>query len=167
MIAGPKNGDSPSRGTLCGSETTTPILKGAAEMRWKASHVLVLSLFLSATVEACHRTPFAPAARVNHPPIITSLTIFPSAIGLSDSATAVCVATDQDGDTLVYDWISDGSLRLKNAPRGGYIFSSPRNSQMFYPATLVAPIDTSLIRCYVRDQRGGQDGRLVTLIVHS
>jgi hypothetical protein len=139
----------------------------SAEMKSKASHVLLSALFLCVTGGACRNTPVAPTTPANHPPLISSIILFPLSIGPSDSAIVVCSATDPDGDTLVYDWISDGRLRLKGAPRGGYIFSSPRNSQTFYYATPRAPIDTALIRCYTRDQRGGQDGRVVALIMHS
>ena len=135
-------------------------------MRWNPCHLLMPALLLGVTAGACRHSSVAPIP-VNHPPLISSITLFPLSIGPSDSAIVVCTATDPDGDTLVYDWISSGGLRLKDAPRGGYIFSSPRNSQIFYSDTLRAPIDTSFIRCYTRDQRGGQDGRLVLLVLHS
>ncbi len=136
-------------------------------MRCNPWHVLMSALLLGVTVGACRHSPVAPTAPANHPPLISSVILFPSSIGPSDSAIVVCAATDPDGDTLVYDWISSGGLQLKDAPRGGYIFSSPNNSQIFYYGTPRAPIDTVFIRCYTRDQRGGQDGRLVALILHS
>ncbi len=136
-------------------------------MRWSSWRVLISALLLGGTAGACRHTPAAPLTPANHSPLMTSIVLFPSSIGPSDSAIVVCAATDPDGDTLVYDWISDGRLRLKDAPRGGYIFSSPRNSQIFYYDTPRAPIDTAFIRCYTRDLRGGQDGRLVLLILHS
>lgn len=128
----------------------------------------VLSMMLvGVSAGACHHSSAAPKTPTNHSPLIASVTLFPTTIGPSDSAIVVLEATDSDGDTLVYDWIGDGRVRLKDAPRGGYIFSSPRNYQTFYYATTQAPLDTAFIRCYVRDQRGGQDGRLILLFLHS
>lgn len=136
-------------------------------MRWNVARVLLSVLLLSLMAAACRRSPVAPTPPANRPPVISSIVLFPLSIGPSDSALVVMTATDADGDTLVYDWISDGRLRLKDAPRVGYIFSSPRNYQVFYYATPRAPVDTAFIKCYTRDQKGGQDGRIVALIMHS
>lgn len=137
------------------------------EMSVKVGEVLTVALLIGLTVGACKHSSTAPAAPRNHSPMISSVTLFPSSIGVSDSAMVQLTASDVDGDTLVYDWIGDGKVRLKDAPRVGYIFSSPRNFQTFYYAGARAPLDTSWIQCYVRDQRGGQDGRLVALVIHS
>lgn len=133
----------------------------------KAWNVVIAGLLLGLIVEGCKHSQTAPAPPHNHSPTISAVTLFPSSVGVSDSAFVQLSATDLDGDTLVYDWIGDGKVRLKDAPRIAYIFSSPRNFQTFYYASARAPLDTSWIQCYVRDQRGGQDGRLVALIIHS
>jgi hypothetical protein len=129
-----------------------------------ASWRMMFTTLLAASVGACRNSN--PAAPVNHNPIISSVVLFPTVIGSTDSAIAICSASDPDGDSLVYDWVSDGRLRLKDAPRGAYIYSSPRNSEVFYRAGILAPNDTALIWCYTRDLRGGQDGRLIALRLH-
>ena len=136
-------------------------------VKMKRSRLRALSLFvvLGVSAVACGHDPVKPVP-TNHNPIVSSLVLFPAAIGSSDSAIAVCTASDPDGDSLVYDWISDGRLDLKDAPRVGYIYSSPRNWQVFYRGTIVAPNDTALIWCYTRDLRGGQAGVLTALILH-
>lgn len=135
-------------------------------MRLNTWLVLWSAILLSVTVGAC-RSTVAPAPPANVFPVISSVVLFPWSIGASDSAIMVCTATDADGDTLVYDWVTDGRVRLKDARGGISVYGSRQNTQTFYCDTVRAPIDTSYIRCYVRDRRGGQDGRLVLLILRS
>ena len=49
----------------------------------------------------------------NHKPQILSLTVFPEVVKPSDSLIVICNAFDPDGDTLVYDWITTGVVRIK------------------------------------------------------
>lgn len=44
----------------------------------------------------------------NHPPTISSLTANPSSVDISQSTTITCTASDQDGDTLTYNWTKTG-----------------------------------------------------------
>src|SRR5438477_11115342 len=126
---------------------------------------LIVSIALfAAIIGACGGSN--PTKPVNHSPIISSIYLFPGTMGSSDSAIVILTATDPDGDSLVYDYVSDGRLRLTDAPCVGYIYNSPRNSQIFYRGAIVAPYDTALIWCYTRDRRGGQDGHLIALILH-
>jgi hypothetical protein len=125
---------------------------------------VTLVALLLATVGACGANN--PARPVNHNPITSSVVLFPEAIGPSDSAVVVCTATDPDGDSLLYDWIADRRLRIKDAPDGAFLFNSRSPSQIFYYNDS-APIDTAWIKCFTRDRRSGSDGRMVFLKLHS
>lgn len=97
----------------------------------------------------------------NHRPVILSLTVFPNIIGPSDSAIVICNATDPDGDTLVYDWITDARLRINgaNPPDDTRLFNTFENSRIFYPTTLA--IDTVWVQCFARDRKGKSDTKLI------
>jgi hypothetical protein len=47
-----------------------------------------------------------PVDPTNHPPVISSMTASMDTVNLSDTCTITCVATDQDGDSLTYNWSS-------------------------------------------------------------
>ncbi len=74
--------------------------------------IIVLSLFTLLSIQCSDNNPLKPE---NHDPVIRSLTAFPAVIGLTDSVVVICNAVDPDGDTLVYDWISDGRLIVQGA----------------------------------------------------
>jgi hypothetical protein len=98
--------------------------------------------------------------------IIKSLTAFPNVIGLQDSVIIICNAYDPDGDTLVYDWITDGKVRIKDGQAGGYfLYHTFENSRIVYPRESLAPPDTCWVQCFARDVKGGQAASLVTFIV--
>jgi hypothetical protein len=121
-------------------------------------------LLLSAELASCGRedNPVEPS---NHYPVMSSLAVFPTAIGPTDSAIIVCNAMDPDGDTLVYDWITDARLRIKGAPAGVYHFNTFENSQVLYMGSPLLPIDTAYIECTTRDRRGGAAQRTAILIL--
>ena len=50
----------------------------------------------------------AVSVRVNHPPIVTALTVDPNPVRLSSSCQLKCIASDSDGDDLSYEWSSEG-----------------------------------------------------------
>jgi hypothetical protein len=105
----------------------------------------------------------------NRSPVILSLTVFPDVIGLSDSAIVICNAMDPDGDTLVYDWITDSRLQIKgaNPPGDTRLFNTLENSRIFYPRDITnrPPIDTVWVQCFARDQKGKSDAELILFTV--
>jgi hypothetical protein len=95
-----------------------------------------------------------------------SLTVFPTEIGLSDSAIVTCFATDQDGDTLVYDWETDLRLRIKDNPPDVPVKSNTfSNAETFYPNYNPTGLDTVWVVCTARDRRGGGAVGIVTFTV--
>jgi len=49
----------------------------------------------------------SPLQVVNHSPTVQGLSVFPTTLGVGDSAIVTCLATDADGDTVVCDWNAD------------------------------------------------------------
>ena len=125
----------------------------------------LLVLVLAAAVAACSTT--TPLQPRNRSPVVHSLVAFPSSIGPGDSAVVVCVATDTDGDTVVYDWTSGCRLVKKGGENVFTLYHQFDGSLVVYPgACNNAPLDTGWVRCHVRDQRGGgRDAGLVRIIV--
>lgn len=116
------------------------------------------------TSVGCSKDPGRP---VNHDPVMTSLTVFPTDIGPADSAVVTCIATDQDGDTLVYDWETDLRLRIRGNPPGDPTrFNTFNSSEVFYLNYLPVGTDTVWVVGGVRDRRGGEALRIVTFTVH-
>ena len=108
----------------------------------------------------------SPTPPTNRPPVITSLDLFPTAIGKADSAVVVCFASDPDGDALVYDWTTDGRLNIEGTPPYfHYLYNTDSPIRTFYPAAVDSPVDTAWIECGARDQRGGEVHAIVYLVV--
>jgi hypothetical protein len=124
----------------------------------------LIALIVVTNIGACG--DHEPNRPQNHSPVISSIVVFPTVLGPSDSALVICNATDADADDLVYDWVTDARLRIKNSAFTVYLFDSPDNSQIFYVGVRSAPVDTAWIQCTVRDSRGGADGRIVFLELH-
>jgi len=104
----------------------------------------------------------------NHRPVIFSLVAFPEVASASDSILVVCQAMDADCDTLVYDWITDGSLRIRDAREGEHWLYNTRESFMvFYPVPEVVhvPVDTVWVQCFARDGRGMSAAQVVTFVI--
>ena len=80
----------------------------------------------------------------NHRPVIFSLSVFPNIIGPQDSAIVICNAYDPDGDTLVYDWISDGKSKIKGTLFDElFLYNTYENYRVVYPKNLNSiPINT-------------------------
>jgi hypothetical protein len=109
-----------------------------------------------------------PVKQENNSPIILSLTVFPDVIGPQDSAIVICNAFDSDGDTLVYDWITDGRLQIKDGQGDGhFLYNTYENSRIIYSKNINnrPPIDTVWVQCFARDQKGKSDVKLVLFIV--
>lgn len=113
----------------------------------------------------CEDDPVKPE---NHHPIIKSLTAFPNVVGVQDSVIIICNAYDPDGDTVVYDWITDARVRIKGTPWWDerHLFHTFENSRIVYPTEYNNfPIDTAWVQCCVRDVKGGMVCEVVTFIV--
>lgn len=86
-----------------------------------------------------------------------------------DSAVVICEAMDPDADTLVYDWLTSGSVRLQT-PLGRDVEETNTypNFQVVYPDTTAIhnPIDTAWVQCSARDRRGKSATMLVYLTIH-
>jgi len=106
----------------------------------------------------------------NHEPVIFSLMAFPEVARASDSILVVCQAMDADSDTLVYDWITDGRLRIRGAIEGEYSLYNTRESFMvFYPVPTVvhAPVDTPWVQVFARDRRGMSEQQVIRFVIRS
>jgi len=131
-----------------------------------AWRVILLAVVLGASATACgDDNPTKPPE--NKSPTILSLSVFPSTIGVGDSAVIMCGAQDADADTLVYDWITDDRVRLQGArPGDPFLYNSFSPSQVIYPQSTVVPPDTVWVRCYARDRKGKSDTRIVYIPIH-
>ena len=125
---------------------------------------VALALILLGTAACDHKAPTTP---VNHPPVITGITMSTQVIGPSDSAVVTIHATDPDGDTLVYDWMGTTAIRIKGAPGIVYIYNSPIDSAVFFYNAPGTGVDTVRIECSTRDRRGGMDGVVIALVRHN
>jgi hypothetical protein len=125
--------------------------------------VLVAVLAIGAALGSC-KNGTGPEDRA---PVLISVTVFPTSIGQNDSALVVCNAYDPDADVLVYDWVTDGRLRLQGALPGAHDeYNTSSNSIRVYPNRVSSPIDTAWVQCTARDGRGMSATKVVTVIVH-
>ena len=61
-----------------------------------------------------------------------------------DSTVVFSVATELDGDSLAYDWITDARLISKDARPGDYeAYNATSNDEMLYRITVVPISDTA------------------------
>jgi hypothetical protein len=126
-------------------------------------------LLLPPALLGCHNAakPTYPEFPPNHSPVIDDLIAFPDTIAPSDSTVVMCSATDPDGDSLVYDWLTDARLIIQGAHAGNsYLNNQPSPRRAFYNANLPNPInDSAWVYCDVRDLRGGGADRHVFIIL--
>lgn len=116
----------------------------------KSSKLVILALFITTLVifSGCIGTTLS----INHSPTIVSLTANPqSPIEVNQSTTITCLATDQDGDTLIYSWNKTG----------GTITGS--GSTITWTAPAIS--ETYAITCTVSDGNGGQDSKSINIKV--
>ncbi len=111
-----------------------------------------IALAVLAGIAACRPIPTRPTYRS---PVISAVDVFPTLIGQGDSVMVTLVASDPDGDSLVFDWVTDSRLRIKDAPRVVYIYNTPSPSHVFYRSVGAAIDNVAWIDCSVRDGRGG------------
>ena len=130
----------------------------------RRSKVLVTFIL---SIMSCNDKPVNSEEPQNHNPVIFSLLAFPDTIGPTDSVIVVCNAMDPDGDTLVYDWITDSRLRIKGALVGDHsLYHTHESYRIFYPTPFVNnPVDTPWVQCFARDVRGKSANGILNLIV--
>ena len=130
-------------------------------MNPNACRLRVATVLFVMSVMACGcGNPVQPS---NHNPVVLSLAVFPAAIDPGDSAIVICEASDPDGDSLRYDWFTDGTLDIRGEPSVHIEYNTTTNYEVFYHSTSTP--DTTAIRCEVRDLRGGLVGRYVWIIL--
>lgn len=126
---------------------------------------VVLLPLLSLGLGGCGQDPTD-----HYRPVIRSLTASRSDLyGPVDSMTITCIATDRDGDRLVYDWETDARLRIQgNRPNEYSLYNTHENSHVFYvgPAGLHPDLDTAWVWVGARDGRGMSSSRLITVRIH-
>jgi hypothetical protein len=128
--------------------------------------IVIFFTLLLAYISGCKENPVEVKPE-NRRPIILSLTSFPEVIGPTDSVIIVCNAMDPDGDTLVYDWTTDGKSRIKEAAYPDWsIFNTYENWCVVYPKNLNSVlIDTCWVQVFARDRKGKSDVQLVSFIL--
>ena len=106
-----------------------------------------------------------PVQSQNNDPEIISLEAFPNLVNPLDSFIVICNAIDPDGDTLVYDWITGGRLKIKGT-NDFDSYHNKKNTQIFYtPDTVYHYVDTLGIWCDVRDVKGGGDSKFILIFL--
>ena len=127
----------------------------------------IFLIFISLTLLNifCNSNPVE--VKENHKPIIFSLTVFPDTIGQSDSTIVICNAMDPDGDTLVYDWITDEKTKVTFTDYPDWhLYNTFENWCVVYPKNLnPLPIDTCWVQVFARDRKGKSDVRLISFIL--
>ena len=126
---------------------------------------LILLVYMLLTIIGCEDNSTDTKKSENHSPTILSLLVFPDIVGSQDSVIVICNAFDPDGDTLVYDWISDAKLRIKgaNPPSDSRLFNTFEDSRIFYPTQRA--IDTVWVQCFARDRKGKSINEIVRFLV--
>jgi len=66
----------------------------------------------------------------NHPPVISSLSAFPSNIEGGETSRLTLVATDQDNDTLSVEWSATGGIFLSTS-NDSAVWKAPNNSDTY------------------------------------
>lgn len=93
------------------------------------------------------------AVSANHPPQISSVTADPSSVQLEGVATLTCIASDQDGDPIVYSWTTKEG---KVSGEGNKVsWAAPRKQGSF---SIIA---------IAKDNKGGETMQEVVVVVSS
>lgn len=124
----------------------------------------IVPVAAAALLTNCQRPTSPP---LNHDPTITLLTALPADIAPTDSVVITCIASDPDGDTLVYDWETDLRLNIRGVPAHYPVKTNTyNNSETFYPAYTPTGLETLWVVTTARDRRGGGAIKLVTFTIH-
>jgi hypothetical protein len=125
--------------------------------------IIVLLLNLN-----CKNNP-VEVKQENREPVILSVTVFPEIVKPKDSLIVICNAYDPDGDTLVYDWITTGIVRIKGAFGDDFsLYNTYENSRIFYATDslhVIAPKDTFWVQCFARDRKGKSIAKIIHFTV--
>lgn len=127
---------------------------------------IVLIMFVLLNISSCDENPVE--VKENKEPVIFSLVAFPDVVYPNDSLIVICNAYDPDADTLVYDWITSGSIVRIKGSNHPWLYNTKENSQIFYAPDsqfVSAPQDTFWIQCAARDGKGGQVSEVIKFIV--
>lgn len=125
--------------------------------------VLALLATVGTSAGACVQAPTH-----NGRPSLHALTAVPDSIGSADSTTVTCIATDPDGDVLVFDWITDARLKMQGTrPYQYWLYNTHSPVRVFYPGAPTYPVvDTGWVQCIARDGRGMSASRTIYIKVH-
>ena len=129
-------------------------------MRIRAWGGATLLLVLALAAGACRKYTTSPIYRR---PVISSVVAFPTLLGPGDSTMITIIASDPNGDPLVYDWDAYNGLIIKGYSRT-YVYNTFSPSMVFYRSpTWPLQNDTAFVWCSARDGRGGSDSRQVLI----
>jgi hypothetical protein len=87
----------------------------------------------------------------NHPPVIEDIVTFPGTRGIPYSCDLICVATDQDEDSLTYEWKS----------LSGYFHSMEGNMAYWAADTL----GSYTVSCKVSDGNASDELNIVINVI--
>lgn len=125
-----------------------------------------LAAVLAFAAVACRKSVTYPIYRR---PVISSISVFPQVVAAGESTIVTVLASDPDGDSLVYDWSGYNGLRPKGAPHGfPYAYSTHNSAQVFYaPDSMSIWPDTAFVWCTVRDIHwGSASGHVLVFYQH-
>lgn len=127
---------------------------------------ILIIMFVLTKIISCNDNPVE--VKENQDPIIFSLVAFPDVVYPNDPLIVICSAYDSDADTLVYDWITSGSIIRIKGYNHPWLYNTKENSQIFYAPDsqfVSAPQDTFWIQCAARDGKGGQVSEVIKFIL--
>jgi len=90
----------------------------------------------------------------NHPPVISSLTANPSSVDINQTTNITCIASDQDGDPLTYDWTVNAGSFEGDTSGPSVTWRAPSTTDIY-----------TVVSCEVSDGEGGEDSDSVNIIV--
>ncbi len=114
------------RGTLTGS---------SGAVQWRASQqtgydTVICNVKDNSGASAEDTLVFQVVDYINHAPLINGINAAPNKVDLNKSVRAVCLASDIDGDTLIYHWEMNGAVLAGDGP--DIQFVSPGASGNYY-----------------------------------
>ncbi len=105
--------------------------------------------------------PLNVVAHINHPPIIESLTAEPVFISPNETTVISCLASDEDGDELSYEWDAPDGGTLSGAG-SSVTWLAPAEAGEYSVSCIVSDpdlaSDTAAFNVIVTDSAGGEVG---------